>query len=363
MGPVTSPPNERFPALDGLRGIAAVGVVLFHVYPKYTFWCWSFVDLFFVLSGFLITRILITSPLPTGLMLKRFWARRILRIWPVYYLALFVCLAYGLAKMLKVDPGYQMHDVWQTFLFLQFVEFHFVPYSPQWDYIPYFKHTWSLAVEEQFYIIWPLILLCLRNHLRWTLPIALGLMTLSLTLRSNGVFDLALGTRCDGLALGSLIAIAYQFPQFRWWRFVLIPLLAWAVLVIAHYGYDGYVIFPDYPMFDIDSRSSTVTVPAFAVVYAALIVYCLARPESRLCRTLAAPTLVSFGSISSALYVFHAPVTGFFKGVAILSNGGAFTWWMDAMVLPLSIGAAHLSKITVERYFDRFKHHFPMHRA
>ena len=103
MGPVTSPPNERFPALDGLRGIAAVGVVLVHVYPKYTFWCWSFVYLFFVLSGFLITRILITSPLPTGLMLKRFWARRILRIWPVYYLALFVCLAYGLAKMLKVD--------------------------------------------------------------------------------------------------------------------------------------------------------------------------------------------------------------------------------------------------------------------
>lgn len=267
--------RERFLALDGLRGIAAFGVVLFHVYPKYTFWFWSFVDLFFVLSGFLITRIVITSPLPVGLMLKRFWMRRVLRIWPVYYAALLVCIAYGLAKTLKLDADYTMHSVWQSFFFLQFIEFHFIDYVRDWDYIPYFRHSWSVAVEEQFYVIWPLLLLLLKNQYRWLLPLGLLMMAGSMLLRGNGVFDLALGTRPDGLVLGSLIAIAYQHPQHRWWRYLLIPLLAWATLVVVSYGYDGYFVFSDYPAFDIDTLSSTVTVPAFSIIYAALIAYCV----------------------------------------------------------------------------------------
>ena len=338
--------------------------MLFHIYPKYTFWCWSFVDLFFVLSGFLITRIIITSPLPLGLMLKRFWMRRVLRIWPVYYIALGVCLAYGLAKMLKLDGGYAMNDVWQSFVFLQFVQFHFVPYSPDWDYIPYFMHTWSVAIEEQFYVLWPLLLLFLKGKLRWMLPVTLLMMALSMTLRSKGVFDLALGTRWDGLALGSLIAIAYQNPQYRWWRYVLIPLLIWAAVVVLTYGYDGYVVFTsNFHQFDIDTGSSTITVPAFALIYTALIAHCVASPTSWFCRKLSNSLLLYLGSISYALYVFHIPITGFFKGVAIMAYGGQSTWWMDALVLPLSILAAHLSKVTIEKYFDRYKHRFPMHKV
>jgi peptidoglycan/LPS O-acetylase OafA/YrhL len=85
--------EKRLTQLDGLRGIAALGVVLFHCFGSAFFWMWSFVDLFFVLSGFLITGILLRRPLD-GAALKNFWMRRILRIWPVYYLAL--ALALGL---------------------------------------------------------------------------------------------------------------------------------------------------------------------------------------------------------------------------------------------------------------------------
>src|SRR5262245_54212173 len=78
----------RTPELDGWRAIAAIGVVLLHLRSQPIFWMWSFVDLFLVLAGFLISRIVTQSHQGAGFSLRNSWVRRILRIWPVYYVAI-----------------------------------------------------------------------------------------------------------------------------------------------------------------------------------------------------------------------------------------------------------------------------------
>ncbi len=353
-------PSERILALDGLRGIAAIGVVLFHTYGTYTFWCWSFVDLFFVLSGFLITQVIITSNLPTPTLLKHFWMRRVIRIWPVYYAALFICLAYGVAKTLFVDPSFQMNQVWQSFFFLQFFNFQFEAVPQNWDYIPHFLHSWSIAVEEQFYLIWPFIIFALRG--RWWLLLPLGLLGMvgSFYLRQAGAYDLALFTRPDGLILGSLVAIAYEHRQYRYWIWALLPLSLWGFWTVGTYLLQGYTVFLGNPIFDRALLGSIILTPAFAIVYTVLLIAVLRWRTSALNRMLATKPLLYLGSISYAIYIFHAPIAGFFKGIAIAKFGGEVPEWMHALVLPCSIIAGHVSSLTLERFFLRYKHRYPM---
>lgn len=79
--------SARFGALDGIRGLAAVGIVVFHAHFGAAFdWMWVFVDLFFILSGFLIGRVILRAMRAGGFSLRNFMMRRVLRIWPVYYL-------------------------------------------------------------------------------------------------------------------------------------------------------------------------------------------------------------------------------------------------------------------------------------
>src|SRR5438876_336938 len=108
---------KRILELDALRGIAAVGVVLFHAYPHTFFFAWSFVDLFFVLSGYLITTIVLRH-LQAPDLLKAFYYRRILRIWPVYYLTL---IGVVVLNMLSTN-GYPANGWLQHLTFTQNVQ-------------------------------------------------------------------------------------------------------------------------------------------------------------------------------------------------------------------------------------------------
>jgi peptidoglycan/LPS O-acetylase OafA/YrhL len=169
-----SAPKERvfFPNLDGLRFLSFFSVYLFHVYlllfdkyrpsgPGYSITKFLFqngetgVNFFFVLSGFLITYLLIEERRFTGkIHVGNFYVRRILRIWPLFYL----CLAFGLGlyPILKKAIGgelYQVTNPWTYFVFLNNFDFirHGAPAT--------ISVLWSVAIEEQFYLVWPLILL------------------------------------------------------------------------------------------------------------------------------------------------------------------------------------------------------------
>jgi peptidoglycan/LPS O-acetylase OafA/YrhL len=141
-------------ALDGIRGLAILLVVLFHY--RFVSCGWAGVQLFFVLSGFLITSILVAdADLPLKLYLQRFYWRRTLRIFPLYFgylAALSAC--YSVTEKPEVFGRF-----WQS-LFTYTLNFQRM--RPGFPNNIYFGHFWSLAVEEQFYLVWPLLIFLLR---------------------------------------------------------------------------------------------------------------------------------------------------------------------------------------------------------
>lgn len=234
---------KRISQLDAVRGIAVL-LVLVHntdIYPSLHLRFivrngWMGVDLFFVLSGFLITGILLDTKKSNGYF-ANFYARRCLRIWPLYYSALLF--------MFIVVPV--LHPAEHINIFA-------ARSSPWWAYPIFLQNflvpvptnaagllgvTWSLAVEEQFYLVWPLVVrLCTKAQLR---RMALGVICVSPLLRfylqHHGVIIYS-NTFCrlDGLMAGALLAVVTRSSNFKPARFVMpawITLFASAVLALG----------------------------------------------------------------------------------------------------------------------------------
>jgi peptidoglycan/LPS O-acetylase OafA/YrhL len=202
---------------DLLRGLAVLAVMLFHiahnwrstVLNPYTTWGWMGVDLFFVLSGFLITGILLETKADPAYF-RNFYARRILRIWPLYFtlLAVFMFLLPWVSPRLAATSVATVYPRWAYLIFVQnFFRQHIVrgPLSV----------TWSLALEEQFYILWPVLVFLLTVRRLKVLLLGLifaGPIAKLIIAHSGNQFDFS-PFHIDGLAIGSLLAILVRdFP-------------------------------------------------------------------------------------------------------------------------------------------------------
>jgi len=227
----------KIPQLDSVRGVAVLLVLLHNtnIYPSWHLGFisangWMGVDLFFVLSGFLITGILLDTK-QSGGYFKNFYARRCLRIWPLYYAALLF--------MFVIVP----------FLRPSQAPVIFAPRSsPWWAYVFYLQNflipiptkatgllgvTWSLAIEEQFYLCWPLVVrFCTASQLR---RITIAVICLSPALRFylslHGV-NIYSNTFCrlDGLMAGALLALVVRSTGFSPSKLVS---RAWIVFLIS----------------------------------------------------------------------------------------------------------------------------------
>src|SRR5579883_2068808 len=163
--------NKHIPELDALRGLAALVVVVYHLRSHKIVFGWAAVDLFFVLSGFLITTIILSNTLG-GQFFKGFYARRSLRIWPIYYLSL---LAFALINPFLPRP-YAISDALPYYLtYTQNVHYYWSDTGP---FLRPFGHTWTLAIEEQFYLIWPLLIFLVGR--RFVIPLTV-IVTLAAT--------------------------------------------------------------------------------------------------------------------------------------------------------------------------------------
>lgn len=229
--------QRRIPQLDAVRGVAILVVMMHNTSMKYAIphsaklfrAGWMGVDLFFVLSGFLITGILLDTKGSAGYF-KNFYVRRVLRIWPLYYSLIF--FMFVIVRFL--NPS-QYHAVSETS-------------SPWWAYLLFLQNfvgpistgaagplgvTWSLAIEEQFYLIWPLaVRFCSSRQLRC---VAIVEICISPALRYYLALhhvDLYTNVFCrlDGLMAGALLALLVRADQF-----VSSKLLkrAWVLLVVA----------------------------------------------------------------------------------------------------------------------------------
>lgn len=228
---------KKIPQLDAVRGLAVL-LVLIHntnIYPSWHLGFisangWMGVDLFFVLSGFLITGILLDAK-QSSQYFQNFYARRCLRIWPLYYAALI--LMFVIVPLLRPSAaplifGERSSPWWAYPLFLQ----NFVVSVPS-AAAGLLGATWSLAVEEQFYLCWPLVVrFCGEAQLR---RIAITVICLSPALRlyaSLHHVNIYSNTFCrlDGLMAGALLAVVIRSGNFSPSKFVS---RAWIVFLVS----------------------------------------------------------------------------------------------------------------------------------
>jgi peptidoglycan/LPS O-acetylase OafA/YrhL len=361
--------DGRLAALDGVRGVAIL-IVLIHnaafvlgpssLYPlkivsALTATGWVGVQLFFVLSGFLITGILLETRHQRGYF-RKFYVRRTLRIFPLYYA--FLCGALLLFPLVA-DPGWT--DVARR------NQWWYWTYTTNWGgpfghVIPGLSHFWSLAVEEQFYLFWPLVVWFLSPRaLRDLCVVVIGatpfirwiLTDLGLPTAASYQFTVA---RWDALAFGALLAVLMRDADGRATlerRLGAITALSVAALVVFLAVEHG---------FHEDVRSVQVIGQTIAAALSFSLVGIGARPAppetSPLHRTLSAPALSFLGKYSYAIYVFHFPIHRLASQWLSDAVNGEDTYWRllrllvyVAGVAAASIVAAMLSWRMIEKPF------------
>ena len=351
---------KYIPQFDGLRGIAILAVLFAHLtfidsigFARYFQYGRTGVDLFFVLSGFLITGILLDTKNLPGYF-KNFYARRALRIWPLYYGILF--LFFVLLPLLFPHKSFStVRNTWPYYvtytqnLFYKFD--HSVPLTP----------TWSLAVEEQYYMFWaPVVFLCGRKSLR---NILLGMIAFSLCFRVissyrgaplDFVHNFTLG-RLEPLAAGGLAALWLRSPKCtpaKWARGGMMAFtigLAGVALALIDWGIDG-------PIYGY---------PFLAAAFAGLMALSLtASPTTTfLGRALTQRWLAYTGKISYGIYLMHVPI---FMGVDLatrkLWGTAQFSHVKEMLIVCAAFAgtylAASISWVCFERPILRLKEYF-----
>jgi peptidoglycan/LPS O-acetylase OafA/YrhL len=295
--PVAAP---YYPALDGLRAIAVLGVMACHTLYRPFVLGWMGVPLFFALSGFLITGILLrTKERPDYF--ARFYKRRALRIFPIYYLFIVVSLVVGLYLAMPTK------DLWRAAIYIQN---HRTPGVPQ--EIPGFfgGHTWSLAVEEQFYLIWPLLVWLLSP--KWLVRACVVIVVGALVFRLIA-FELSrdpslwilygwLPSNIDCLACGAIVAVFYEQRRLDA-RTMLVfmaigaAMLAWLILRLPYRAWETSDIW-------LHVRANTLLNTALGILCAAAVGFFALRPMP----PFTARWLRHIGRISYGLYLYHVPV-------------------------------------------------------
>jgi peptidoglycan/LPS O-acetylase OafA/YrhL len=352
-----NPNRPYYPALDGLRGLAILLVVLYHNFGfiKQSFFGWLGVDLFFVLSGFLITSILLKE-LGTPDYLKNFFIRRVLRIFPLYFLCLIIFLIlFPVLGLYKKELAFFVKNQWWLWTYLQ-----------NWLYSFYLSddakmltHLWSLAVEEQFYLIWPFVILLVKSP-RKLFFIMLAVLVLTILLRSiiwlSQIEDLNYTTlytftRIDGICIGSMVALLLRFKP----KLISKNMTA-IVLALAAMNFIFYFINQSdrnsYPYY------AFVGYTTFCAMFGLLLHEIVTSNDNTIInKILSIKPLRFLGKISYGFYVYHWPVY-------IMSQLYFFNSLRDSLNLTdtssrlgaslLSTGLAFFISVISYNYFERY---------
>lgn len=364
---------KHVPELDGLRGVAILLVLLYHfgarpsgvprIFTAPFALGWSGVDLFFVLSGFLITTILIATRHSHNYFVS-FYARRTLRIAPLYVTAVFLYFYLALPTAHHLDewtswdgdlePWYWLHiSNWQSAFGRD---------------VPLLSHFWSLSIEEQFYLVWPVVVFVTpQRGLPW---VCCALITISFALRaffySNTVSPEFLYRltpfRLEPLAFG---AFGAAFVNNAAWRdrtdFVLrVSSLTGIFLLTATIVFGRSLDNTHYPM-------TVIGYSSFSLIYSSIVVYSYvySSAEDFVLVMLRNKFLMTLGKYSYGMYVFHFPLSYYQNQWVLLADGmdryvQVIVWFSSKL---LGIGVTFLiakaSWIVIEKRFIELKRYFP----
>ena len=303
--------NNYRPDIDGLRAIAVLSVVVFHAFPEFLSGGFIGVDVFFVISGFLITSLILREQKEERFSLRIFYARRIRRIFPALSLVLgfglvagWICLNFMEYKQLTKHTGSSAIFI-TNFMLLREAGY----FDNAADTKP-MLHLWSLAIEEQFYLAWPLVLMFFKRLPRWLFSALVALLisslgySLSLTFKGDLAHDFYSPlSRSWELLLGASLAFGMnrQTAVATLW----LNLAGWAGLLlmfISAYFLNKSMAFPGY-------WALLPTLGASLILFAGM--------RSKLNRViLASRPLVAVGLISYPLYLWHWPLLSFSRILA-----------------------------------------------
>lgn len=314
---------RRVPGIDGLRGLAVIAVVLYHFFKPTFHGGFLGVDVFFVLSGFLITSLLIRERASTGrISLKYFWTRRIRRILPAAFtvMATVAAITLVIAGDSQVGMGWQMLSI-LTFSnnWVQIAQSHsyFADTVPQ-----VFSHYWSLAVEEQFYVIWPLlfVLLCALGLRRKHWLVVTGLLGITSAVLMGVLYQPGVDptrvyygtdTHAFGLLLGAFMAfwmssrnaslLADSWPKYQ--TFARFPKVVGFNSIVALIGLCAlFVVLPDTGAWTYRGGI------ALASVLSGIVLYAIVQEIGPVSWIFNSRILRWLGERSFSLYLWHWPL-------------------------------------------------------
>ena len=371
---MTLPAKRRSPALDGVRGFALLIVVIHNtawisgpseqllvkLYAAGAAAGWVGVQLFFVLSGFLITGILMDTRRSPDY-LRRFFIRRALRIFPLYFVG--IAIAVLLAATLAQNTDWANSVDRYQWAYWTYVSNWTDPFTGG---IPGLSHLWSLAIEEQFYFLWPLAVWRTPSHKILRILVALvaaaplmrfGMIAAGMPPITSYSFTIA---RVDALAIGALLALCLQDDRLR------IQLFRWLPAITAvSTSVLGALAFHQRGLHALESPVLIYGQTLTAVLSACLIAWTQKDPVSgggKMSRIMTNGLLRDLGKYSYAIYLIHAPLHAVFNEYAtpiVRASDGplhlprllAYT----VFVLALSYGASRITWLILEQPALRLK--------
>jgi peptidoglycan/LPS O-acetylase OafA/YrhL len=378
-------PTQRDPALDGLRGLAVLMVFFFHYggglkshEPAVRFLGmlteagWTGVVLFFALSGFLITGSLWDS-IGQKHRLRNFYTRRALRILPLYFVALAASVIFSIARGFTFA---ELKPIWLYVFFLQDMP-HLANLAAQFAPALPLYHLWTLAVEEQFYLLWPLLLLFAhsrRHALRlsiWLIGLTEVFLIMVYTLmgfkgaRAAQIYDKFLFVHTSALAMGAAASLAMgnrasptgrkpgSHRIIRKWA---LPAFAAGIALFIYTSYTSGTFYLNLPL------QFWLGLPAISLSAAAAIPLVLRTGMPR--KVFSFAPLGWLGRISYGFYIFHILLEPFFDRLALhFVHAGAGEDYQLARLLfafPVTVAISWLSFNLFERPILSLKRFFPM---
>jgi len=368
-----------FPNLNGLRFIAALSVIVHHIEqeksdyhlpnifasPTIQLFGELGVVLFFVLSGFLITYLLLEEERSTDTIgIRNFYIRRILRIWPLYFLIVGLGLLILPNIPLFTAPGYSTADVYRHLPLKIMFYIFFLPnlVSPLLGIVPYAAHTWSIGTEEQFYLTWPVILKSIKkNRLLLMFIIVAGYLLIARTLYSSRTDFLPLKEaisafwptfNIDCMAIGGFFAMILhgQNPLLKFFqnKYLFYFALAFTTFLL----YEGIY----FPVLMVNHVKFQYLYKEFYALWFAIIILNFASNREILI-SLESKPLKYLGKISYGLYMYQPIAIALaFKIAALFQPVFNLLFYTLSIAFTILISAASYKYF--ESYFLQFKRRF-----
>jgi peptidoglycan/LPS O-acetylase OafA/YrhL len=298
--------------IDGLRALAVIPVVLYH----FGFGAFSGgfvgVDVFFVISGFLITSIIVREITAGRFSFVDFWARRARRIIPALSVMMLAVLLVGWIIMPANDYSQLGRAVRYQAMFASNILFMRQDgyFNPASDFKP-LLHTWSLSVEEQYYILFPLLMVMLTRFLRHWRWMLFGLLVVSFAVnvwtikREPDAAFFLLPMRAWELLCGAMLAVIPAASR-KWpaWMYQLVSTLGLCAVLYAIFGFDKYTRFPGWAAL-------------FPVLGATAMIWANGHASTLVGRLLSVRAMVGVGLISYSWYLWHWPVFVYANAISV----------------------------------------------